>query len=78
MALTLTLLYTYTATLPCQIYPLKLAPTPKITQKPTLRPNITGLESTICDCPMVEVTSQNAATADKHGNQLGRYRLIQV
>ena len=56
----------------------KRTPPPKIIQKPTSRPNVTGLESTICDCPMIEVTSQNKATTEKHGNQLGRYRLIQV
>ena len=55
-----------------------IPPPPRVPKPATIRPNITGIESTICDCPMIEVTSQNAATAEKHGNQLGRYRLIQV
>ena len=51
-----------------------VTPTPTTTYKP----NITNFESTICNCYMIEVTSQNAATAEKHGSQLGTYRLIDV
>lgn len=53
--------------------------TPTESTTTTTKPlNITGLESTICDCPEIEVSSENEATKDKHGNQLGKYRLIQV
>ena len=51
--------------------------TEEVTTLPTVF-NVTGLDSTICDCQLVEVTSDNEATQEKHGNQLGQYRLIQV
>ena len=42
----------------------------------TLKPAI--FESTVCDCPRIVITSQNPNTIEKHGNQLGHYRLNKV
>ena len=38
---------------------------------PSEKPKISGLNSTICKCMEITVTSQNDATKDKHGAQLG-------
>ena len=39
---------------------------------PSEKPKISGLNSTICKCMEITVTSQNDATKDKHGAQLGK------
>ena len=43
---------------------------------PSEKPKISGLNSTICKCMEITVTSQNEATKDKHGAQLGKITLF--
>ena len=40
----------------------------------TLAPPL--VENTPCDCPRIVISSQNPNTIEKHGNQLGSYRLF--
>ena len=42
----------------------------------TLAPPL--VENTPCDCPRIVISSQNPNTIEKHGNQLGSYRLFQA
>ena len=42
----------------------------------TLAPPL--VENTPCDCPRIVISSQNPNTIEKHGNQLGSYRLLQA
>jgi hypothetical protein len=60
-----------TTTTTAQVQTIKITtPLPEV--------NITFLQSTVCDCPVIEVTSRNVATVEKHGAQLGRYQLVRV
>ena len=36
------------------------------------------LSSTVCDCPKIVISSQNPNTVEKHGSQLGPYKLQDV
>jgi len=39
---------------------------------------VSVIETTLCDCPEIEVSSSNPTTLEKHASQLGSYRLIRV
>ena len=45
---------------------------------PSEKPKISGLNSTICKCMEITVTSQNDATKDKHGAQLGEKFTLKI